>query len=502
MSISGVGSASALMVQGIVDLRARLDDLQRQIGTGKKADTYAGLGLDRGMAVGLRARLAAVGSYGDTVDTVKVRLDISQTALTSIDTIARDIKSSTQQSAYDLDSTGQSTAQRNANYSFDDLLGLLNTKVGDRYMFAGRNADQPAVETRDHIFNGDGAKAGLKTLIAQRNMADLGAGGLGRLQFPGAVGPVLSFNEDVAGSPFGFKLSTVTSGLTNAAVTGPGGGPPPAISVDFTSGNPNPGETISFKLNLPDGSSETITLTARATVGSNPNEFAIGATPDDTAANVNNVLSAAVGKAARTALSAASAIAASNDFFNIDTANPPRRVAGPPYDSATALVAGTPADTVIWYTGEAGSDPARSTMVARIDESLTVAYGLRANEEGIRSAVQNVAVFAATTFSASNPEDQDKFLAMNSRLTLRLSDVPGKQDVPDIIADILTVQATLQSTKERHVQNGSVLNTLLEQIEGAPLEEVAAKVLALNTRLQATMQTTALLQQTSLVNYL
>jgi flagellar hook-associated protein 3 FlgL len=502
MSITGVGSASALMVQGIVDLRTRLDDLQRQLGTGKRADTYAGLGLDRGMAVGLRARLSAVSSFGDTVNTVNVRLDLSQTALTSIDSIARDIKSATQQSAYDLDSTGQSTAQRNAHYAFDDLLGLLNTRVGDRYMFAGRTADNPAVETRDHIFNGDGARVGFKTIIAQRNMADLGASGLGRLQFPGAVGPVMSFNEDVAGSPFGFKLSTVTSSLSNAAITGPGGGPPPAISVDFTAGNPTPGETISFKLNLPDASTETITLTARATAGSNPNEFAIGATPDDTADNLNNVLSAAVGKLARTALSAASAVAASNDFFNIDAANPPRRVAGPPYDSATALVAGTPADTVTWYTGEAGSDPARSTMVARVDESLTVAYGLRANEEGIRAAVQNIAVFAATTFSAANPEEQDKFLEMNSRLTLNLSDVPGQQNVADVVADILTVQATLQPTKERHVQTGSVLNNLLEQIEGAPIEEVAAKVLALNTRLQATMQTTAILHQTSLVNYL
>jgi flagellin-like hook-associated protein FlgL len=501
MSITGVGSASALMVHGITDLRARLDELQRQLGTGKKADTYAGLGLDRGMAVGLRARLSAVGSYEDTVNTVKVRLDLAQTALTGIDTIARDIKSATQQSAYDLDGTGQSTAQRNANYAFDDLLGLLNTKVGDRYMFSGRTADKPAVETRDHIFNGDGARAGLKTLIAQRNMADLGASGLGRLEFPGAVGAVMSFNEDVAGSPFGFKLSTVTSGLTNALITGPGGAPA-TTTVDLTAGNPNAGETISLAFNLPDGSTETITLTARAAASSNPHEFTIGATPDDTADNLNAVLSAAVGKLARTALSAASAIAAADDFFNIDAANPPRRVAGPPYDSATALVAGTPADTVTWYTAEAGSDPARSTMVARIDESLTVAYGMRANEQGILRAVQNIAVFAATTFSASNPDDQDEFLEMNSRLTLGLSDVPGKQDVADIVADILTVQATLQSTKERHVQTESVLTNLLERIEGAPIEEVAAKVLALDTRLQATMQVTAMLQQTSLVNYL
>jgi flagellin-like hook-associated protein FlgL len=501
MSITGVGSASALMVQGIIDLRARLDDLQRQLGTGKRADTYAGLGLDRGMAVGLRARLAAVGSYDDTVKTVKTRLDLAQTALTGVDTIARDTKSAAQQSAYDLDNTGQSTAQRNANYAFDDLLGLLNTKVGDRYMFSGRTADQPAVETRDHILNGQGARAGFKTIIAQRNAADLGATGLGRLDFPAPVGPVLSFNEDVAGSPFGFKLSTVASSLTNAAITGPGGAPA-TVTVDFTAGNPNAGETITFAFNLPDGSTEHITLTARATATTNPNDFAIGATPDDTAVNLRSTLSGAVGKLARTSLSAASALAAANDFFNIDDANPPRRVAGPPYDTAVALVAGTPADTVSWYVAEGGSDPPRATMVARVDESLTVAYGLRANEQGIRIAVQNVAVFAAATFSASVPDDHEKFVEMTSRIGVALSDIPGQQTASDIVADILTVQATLQSTKERHVQTESVLTNLLEEIEAAPLEEVAAKVLSLNVRLQATMQTTALLQQTSLVNYL
>lgn len=37
------------------------------------------------------------------------------------------------------------------------------------------------------------------------------------------------------------------------------------------------------------------------------------------------------------------------------TASPaPLRVGGPPYNTATTLVAGTAADTVIWYTGEAG----------------------------------------------------------------------------------------------------------------------------------------------------
>ena len=59
------------------------------------------------------------------------------------------------------------------------------------------------------------------------------------------------------------------------------------------------------------------------------------------------------------------------------------------------MIAGTAANTVIWYTGDTGTDPARSTATARIDQSLSVSYGVRANENGIRTLVQNVATFAA-----------------------------------------------------------------------------------------------------------
>ena len=46
------------------------------------------------------------------------------------------------------------------------------------------------------------------------------------------------------------------------------------------------------------------------------------------------------------------------------------------------------------------------------------------------------------------------------------------------------------------------LADMLQQIEGVSNEDVAAKIMALQTRLQASLQTTALLYQTSLVDYL
>src|SRR5262245_34812626 len=162
MSITGIGSRSAIMVQSIVDLRAQLDDLQRQLGTGKKSDTYAGVGLDRGLAVGLRAQLSAIAGYRDSITTVGIPLQMAQTMLGRIGDINHAVKTATQFSPYDLDDTGHTVGQKNAGVQLDELLNLLNTQVGDRYIFSGRALDTPAAESLAHILDGDGACAGFK----------------------------------------------------------------------------------------------------------------------------------------------------------------------------------------------------------------------------------------------------------------------------------------------------------------------------------------------------
>jgi flagellin-like hook-associated protein FlgL len=501
MTISGVGTSSSLVVQSLVDMRAQLDDLQRQLGTGKKSNTYAGLGLDRGLTVGLRAQLAAISSYDDTATNLGVRLDLAQSTLSRLSAIGGETKSALAQSGFQPDSTGQTVAQRSAMSSLGEMLGLLNTQAGDRYLFSGASVDQPAADTIGHILDGDGARAGLRQIIDERNQADLGASGLGRLVITAPTATSVSVAEDVAGSPFGFKLSAVNSSLTGATASGPGGSPP-ALTVDLGAGNPSAGDKVTFTFNLPDGSSETLTLTATNSTTPGANEFTIGANSAATAANLQTALTGAVGTLARTSLAAASALAAGNDFFNTDAANPPQRVAGPPFDSATALVNGTVADTVSWYTGEAGSTPARSTAVARADQSITVSYGMRANEEGIRWLVQNVAVLAAVTYSATDPDAEGRNAALKSRLISALDIPTGTQKVEDIEADLAGAQATLKAATNRHQQVSGTLSDLLQHVEGAPSEEVASKILALQTSLQASLQTTALLYKTSLVNYI
>src|SRR4029077_17707779 len=123
-----------------------------------------------------------------------------------------------------------------------------------------------------------------------------------------------------------------------------------------------------------------------------------------------------------------SAIAAANDFFN---SNPPLRVSGAPATS-TSLVAGTPADTVFWYTGESGATPVRQTALAQVGPSTTVAYGMRANEQAITSLVANVAVRAAATYSPSDPNAQSSSQALSHKVAANLDGQPGTQAISDI----------------------------------------------------------------------
>ncbi|HXO55157.1 MAG TPA: hypothetical protein VN866_01280, partial [Mycobacterium sp.] len=314
----------------------QLNTLSEQLGTGEVATTYSGLGSQAGLTLQLNAQLAAINGYGTTASTVGTTLSVAQTALNQIASSGTAVEQSlSNPGTFSLNGDGQTDTQASAESYLDQILSLLNTQVGNNYLFSGSAVDQPSVASTDEILNGNGAQAGLTQVIAERQQADVGSDGLGRLVIPAASGSTVSIGDDVAGSPFGFKVASVSSSLTGATTTGPSGSPP-SISVTLGS-NPNSGDTIQYALTLPDGSSQTITL--QATTASPPaaNQFTIGATPAATATNLQAALTSAVGSLAQTALPAASAIAAANNFFSSD---PPQRVAGPPYDTSTSLVNG------------------------------------------------------------------------------------------------------------------------------------------------------------------
>jgi flagellar hook-associated protein 3 FlgL len=494
MSITGAGSITAANIAAVNNMNNQLNTLGQELASGEASQTYSGLGSQAGVALALGAQLSAITGYGNAATTAGTTLSIAQSILTQLGDSGTAVQqAASQQGAFSLNNNGQTSTQASAGTELDQILSLLNTQVGGNYVFSGSAVNQPSVASTNEILNGNGAQAGLTQVISEREQADLGTANMGRLTVGGS-GANVTLSQD--GSPFGFQLASVNSTLTGATASGPTGSPP-TISVDLGS-NPNPGDTVQFNLTLPDGSSQSISLQATSDSPPGANQFTIGANAGATATNLQTALTSAITNLAQTALPAASAMAAANNFFS---SNPPLRVSGTPATSMS-LVAGTTANTVFWYTGGSGSTPARQTATAQIGPSTTIAYGMQANEQAISSLVANVAVLATTTYSASNPNAQASYQALSQKVAGNLSDPSGTQSISDIEADLANAQTTITNATSLNTQTQTTLQGMLQNLEGVNQDQIGEQILTLQNSLSASLSVTARLAQLSLVNYL
>lgn len=627
MSISSINYSSSVLGSQIRNINQQLTDLSTQLSTGKLSQNYSGMGTNEGFAIAGRAQLSNIAAYTDTITNVNVNINLANTALQALTTIRNTVQTGSANTAQDLNVNGQTVAQNTAAAQFGSMVGVLNTQSGNRYLFSGTAFNTQPVADAGDIINGTTTQAGFKTVMAERQAADLGASGMGRLVQTQPTPSSVQVSEDVAGSPFGLKIKAVSSTLTGATVTGPSGSPV-SFSVDLNGTNPSNGDKLSVQFTLPDGTTEQIDLTASTATPTPLGSFAIDASvpvnPNNTAANLNTALNTAIKKLANTSLVAASAVTAGDNFFNTDgsaigtpksnqaappapisgatalsgaspsdsispgfvagntitvngttltfvasgaTGNqlnvgdsiqallskidaitgtskpstihggsitintddaaslnitssntgalgslgfsatpvtatqPPLRVGSSPASSATTLVNGT-ANTVKWYQGNDGPGSARSTAMARVDDSVTVQYGAQADEDAIRRQLQAIAVFGTFSTSPTGQYSGGQVSALSQRVTQALTQQPGQQRIEDIQTDIAMAQNTMKDASTRQTQAKAQLQTIIDQAESASPDQVASEILSLQNALQASYQVTSNLAQLSLVKFL
>ncbi|MFJ7438003.1 hypothetical protein ACIQW5_10135 [Methylorubrum thiocyanatum] len=287
---------------------------------------------------------------------------------------------------------------------------------------------------------------------------------------------------------------------------------PPGIAAAFTGGqpasasftvgnNPAAGDTITLKLGLHDGTTKTITLTAAATADpTSATTFAIGATPEETTANLSRTLQSALTSAANTELSASSTARAALNFFEGSPAAglSPRRVAADGNGYAEAASA----KTVIWYKGDTASDP-RASATVQAGASRTVAIGAQANEEAIRRTLAGLAAVAAESFTtATGTVDTARFEAVSGRAASLLTASEGQQSLEQLGTDFGLAASSMANAKSVANTTKATLQDSLDGVDTVSTEEVAAKLLSLQTQLQASYKVTSILSEMSLVNYL
>lgn len=486
--------------QSITEQQQMMGKLQQQLASGKKATTLSELGKNTSFDLTLRNNLGRIGGYEATIDMVNLRLETLNTAQQRIIEIRGSAKDNVRPGGYGSDGSTLALVPSQAQTQLAELVELLNTDLNGRHLFAGNRTDAPPVASMSAMLDGENGKDGFRTVASQRYQADLGASGMGRLATSQASGTNVTLAEDGV-HPFGFKLSAASTTSASAiSVTTPSGSPA-SLSVDF-SAPPANGDKVLLKFNLPDGSETQIEMTAVTGTPATSNEFQIGADATISASNFKTALDARLVEEGKTSLKAGSAQQAAKEFF-VGGGETAMRVAGPPYDSATALVAATPANTVSWYQGS-DIDPPRTSVSAKISDSTTIDYGVQANESGYVNLVRNVAALAIQNFDPSSADDRKFYDAMASRQQKSLAEATGGQgnSLEVVSAQIGLASTTLNRTSDRHTAHKGQLTGMLDDLEQAPIEEVAMQLLALQTQLQASFQVMSNVSKLSMVNYL
>ena len=623
MTITSLGYPNALLSQQVATIKSEMANLQSQLATGEKSTTYSGMGTNEGLAIAARAQISNISAFTNTITNVTTTINAANTALQSISSLASEVQDQIANGSQVLNNNGQTTAQSTATSQLASLVDMLNTQSGNNYLFSGSATNTPSTASATAILNGTGSQAGLTQVISERNTAD-GVGAMGNLMVSQPTTTSVSVSADSTSSVFGLQLASVSSTLTGATVTGPTGSPA-SISVALGASNPKAGDQLSITFNLPDGTTDSVQLTATSTSPAPTGSFTIGSTPAATAANLNTALTSAIGTVADTSLSAASDVAAANDFFE----NPPMRVSNTPYTDATftgstqtddstpavaisgttalsgtpgglsssfsagdtisvdgqtltfvssgatganqinvganvstllskidalsgattassvsggaitlhtgttsdltisssdtaalaalglgsgvavargggptSLVAGTSANTVMWYTGATATGSARASLTARVDQSQTVQYGIQADEPAITNIVKNVALLAAVKTSLTNTNGSTQVSDLSQRVTENLSTSSGTQTISDIESDLSNAQTTMKDVTAQQTQQQASLQDLISSTETVSQDQVASQILALQTNLQASYQTTSMLSQLTLVKYL
>lgn len=488
--------------RSLVSMRYQLDDLSRQLASGRRSETYGGLGDQRVSSLTFRNQTGVVSGYSAVIDITDVRLQVMTQSTNELRTLTEKARSVMLQTRGTSGYPEITSAVKQIQAQFEQMVTSLNNQHEGLYLYSGRTRDVKPVVDANTLMLGDGTNAGLRQVVDERRQADLGVTGLGRMT-TALVGSTVTLSEDAVGNPFGIKLvpGTAGGGMSNVTVTGPAGAP---LAVDFAfTGQPLTGERLTVTVRLPDGKTTNLGFAVDTAGTADDTVFALGATPAGTAANLQAAITSRLTSIGQGELRAASGLIAAQEFFSGSVNNPPPRVAGPPFNTSVAYAVPGTRPTVIWYKGDDDvSVAARDTQTAEVDTGTSVSLGARANETAFKDSMIALGMFLADDYPPGIPSTQARFDAGSARAIQLFNSTGGPNAILEANGDFGRATAQVRETKTRHQDRKLFLNGLLSEIEGVNREEVAVSLTSLQTQLEASYQVTSRLSQLSLVNYL
>lgn len=137
-TISFLGQSKTQSTQ-LADLRATLNDLQRQLATQKKTDSFAGFGVDAGRVQSLRTDLNEIDAYSTNIDRAVLRTKVMSETLTEITNIANQMIDGFRLLQSGADGVDADFLRNLAGNNLQYLGDLLNTEIQGSYLFSGND---------------------------------------------------------------------------------------------------------------------------------------------------------------------------------------------------------------------------------------------------------------------------------------------------------------------------------------------------------------------------
>lgn len=177
-------------------------------------------------------------------------------------------------------------------------------------------------------------------------------------------------------------------------------------------------------------------------------------------------------------------------------------------------------DTVLGFSNALTSDTAGKSTVRVSDES-EFDYTILANKTSMKEIVKLLGVLkslppveyapgalnnpAATTLGEDTPPHppaakQEAFFAVLNDISVRLNKALDGMDQVEF--KLAQVQAQIDTVKQSHTQQINAYKDVIGETEDVDITEASAKLLQLQTQLQASFQVTALTAQLTLANFL
>ncbi len=147
--MSGISSATdvgtlAAVLYNTAQTNAQIGTLTAQSSSGLISSDYAGLGDAAGAALDLSGQVALNTSYQTNADQAATQAQVAQSALGQIQTLVSGFASQLLEPA-SATQVGLTTLAASASSALQQVASLLNTKIGNDYVFAGQDSSNPPI---------------------------------------------------------------------------------------------------------------------------------------------------------------------------------------------------------------------------------------------------------------------------------------------------------------------------------------------------------------------